>query len=131
MILEGRFDLGYIRCPLSLPDGIEGVRLSDEGFVLALPADSWLNRLTVINSAHLQNENFILPEQVVGTLQAAAQGDFVPKLGAQPGGLVAVIALVSLGQGWRWYRSRWSAMSACRTWCIGPSRIAVHRRGWR
>jgi DNA-binding transcriptional LysR family regulator len=63
MILEGRFDLGYIRCPLSLPDGIEGVRLSDEGFVLALPADSWLNRLTVINSAHLQNENFILPNK--------------------------------------------------------------------
>jgi DNA-binding transcriptional LysR family regulator len=99
MILEGRFDLGYIRCPLALPDGVEGVRLNDEGFVLALPVDSWLNRLPVINSAHLQNENFILPEQVVGTLQVAAQGGFVPKLGAQPGGLVAVIALVSLGQG--------------------------------
>jgi DNA-binding transcriptional LysR family regulator len=73
--------------------------LTDEGFVLALPADSWLNRLPEINSAHLQNENFILPEQVVGTLQVASQGGFVPKLGAQPGGLVAVIALVSLGQG--------------------------------
>ena len=99
MILEGRFDLGYIRCPMALPEGVEGVRLNDEGFVLALPVDSWLNRLPVINSAHLQNENFILPEQVVGTLQVAAQGGFVPKLGAQPGGLVAVIALVSLGQG--------------------------------
>ncbi|WP_137806362.1 LysR family transcriptional regulator [Pseudomonas sp. G(2018)] len=99
MILEGRFDLGYIRCPMALPEGVEGVRLSDEGFVLALPVDSWLNRLQVINSAHLHNENFILPEQVVGTLQVASQGGFVPKLGAQPGGLVAVIALVSLGQG--------------------------------
>ena len=99
MILEGRFDLGYIRCPLALPEGIESVRLTDEGFVLALPADSWLNRLPEINSAHLQNENFILPEQVVGTLQVASQGGFMPKLGAQPGGLVAVIALVSLGQG--------------------------------
>ncbi|MCK8684212.1 LysR family transcriptional regulator [Pseudomonas umsongensis] len=99
MILEGRFDLGYIRCPLTLPEGVESVRLSDEGFVLALSVDSWLNRLPVINSAHLHNENFILPEQVVGTLQVAAQGAFVPKLGAQPGGLVAVIALVSLGQG--------------------------------
>lgn len=99
MILEGRFDLGYIRCPLTLPEGVESVRLSDEGFVLALSVDSWLNRLPVINSAHLHNENFILPEQVVGTLQVAAQGGFVPKLGAQPGGLVAVIALVSLGQG--------------------------------
>lgn len=99
MILDGRFDLGYIRCPLALPEGIESVRLSDESFVLALPVGSWLNRLPVINSAHLQNENFILPEQVVGTLQVASQGNFVPKLGAQPGGLVAVIALVSLGQG--------------------------------
>ncbi|MNU52980.1 Hca operon transcriptional activator [compost metagenome] len=99
MILEGRFDLGYIRCPMALPEGVEGVRLNDEGFVLALPVDSWLTRLPVITSAHLQNENFILPEQVIGTLQVAAQGEFVPKLGAQPGGLVAVIALVSLGQG--------------------------------
>jgi len=35
-------------------------------------------------------------------LQVAAEGGFAPKLGAQPGGLVAVIALVSLvslGQG--------------------------------
>lgn len=99
MILEGRFDLGYIRCPLALPDGVEAVRLNDEGFVLALPVDAWLNRLPVINSAHLHNEHFILPEQVVGTLHVASQGDFVPKLGPQPGGLVAVIALVSLGQG--------------------------------
>lgn len=47
---------------------------------------------------HLQNENFILPEQVGGTLQVASQGGYVPKLGGQPGGLVAVLALVSLGQ---------------------------------
>jgi DNA-binding transcriptional LysR family regulator len=99
MILEGRFDLGYIRCPMAMPEGVEQIRLIDEGFVLALPVDSWLNRLPTINSAHLQNENFILPEQVIGTLQVAARGGFSPRLGAQPGGLVAVIALVSLGQG--------------------------------
>lgn len=99
MILEGRFDLGYIRGPLAMPEGIESVRLVAEGFVLALSVDSWLNRLPTINSMHLQNENFILPEQVIGTLQVAAQGNFSPKLGAQPGGLVAVIALVSVGQG--------------------------------
>ena len=99
MIREGRVDLGYVRCALALPDGIESVRLNEEGFVLALPVDSWLNRLPMITSVHLQNENFILPEQMAGTLQVAAQGGFVPKLGAQPGGLVAVIALVSLGQG--------------------------------
>lgn len=99
MILEGRFDLGYIRCPLTLPEGIEALRLRAEGFVLAMPDDSWLNRLPAITCAHLQNELFILPEQVNGTLQVATEGGFVPRLGVQPGGLVAVIALVSLGQG--------------------------------
>jgi DNA-binding transcriptional LysR family regulator len=69
------------------------------GFVLALSGDSWLCRLPQISPAHLQNETFILPEQISGTLQVAAQGRFAPTLRAQPGGLVAVIALVSLGQG--------------------------------
>ena len=69
------------------------------GFVLALAADSWLARLKSVSAQHLQNETFILPEQISGTLQVAAQGDFAPVLGPQPGGLVAVIALVSLRQG--------------------------------
>ncbi|MDR9752560.1 LysR substrate-binding domain-containing protein [Pseudomonas sp. SZMC_28357] len=99
MVLEGRFDLGYVRCPMAFPDGLEAIRLASEGFVLALPADSWLCRLPQIAPEHLQNETFILPEQVSGTLSIAAQGEFAPKLGPQPGGLVAVIALVSLGQG--------------------------------
>jgi len=99
MVLEGRFDLGFVRCPMAMPDGIEAIRLASEGFVLALPADSWLTRLPRIAAEHLQNETFILPEQVSGTLHVANVGAFAPKLGPQPGGLVAVIALVSLGQG--------------------------------
>jgi DNA-binding transcriptional LysR family regulator len=50
-------------------------------------------------AARLANETFILPEQISGTLEVAAQGGFVPRLGPQPGSLVAVITLVSLGQG--------------------------------
>ena len=55
--------------------------------------------LKAIGCEHLQNETFILPEQISGTLHVAAQGGYAPRLGPQPGGLVAVLALVSLGQG--------------------------------
>ncbi|NVZ66526.1 LysR family transcriptional regulator [Pseudomonas gingeri] len=99
LIAEGRFDIGYVRSPMSLPEGVDAVRLNTEGFVLAMADDSWLCRLKNIGAEHLQNETFVLPEQISGTLQVAAQGGYAPKLGPQPGGLVAVIAAISLGQG--------------------------------
>jgi DNA-binding transcriptional LysR family regulator len=96
---EGRLDVGFIRSPMSLPESVSAVKLLTEGFALALPDTSWLCKLKVINALHLQNETFILPEQISGTLDVAAHGGFAPTLGPQPGGLVSVIALVSLGQG--------------------------------
>ncbi|MHC8314537.1 LysR family transcriptional regulator [Pseudomonas sp. LB3P31] len=99
MVVEGRFDVGYVRSPMTLPESLEAVRLDSEGFVLAVSGESWLSPLPEIRPVQLQDETFILPEQISGTLQVAAQGGFAPKLGAQPGGLVAVLALVSLGQG--------------------------------
>lgn len=99
LIEEGQFDLGYVRSPMSLSPGVESIALIDEMFVLALPAQSWLCKLPEITPAHLKNELFILPEQISGTLAGAEQGGFVPRLGPQPGGLVAVLTLVSLGEG--------------------------------
>jgi len=99
MIEEGRLDVGFIRSPMSLPDSVSAVKLLTEGFVLALPVTSWLCKLKTINAAHVQSETFILPEQISGTLEVAAHGGFAPTLGPQPGSLVSVIALVSLGQG--------------------------------
>ncbi|OLF53319.1 LysR family transcriptional regulator [Pseudomonas chlororaphis] len=99
LVADGRFDIGYIRSPMTLPEGVEAIRLDAEGFVLALPAQSWLCRLPEIAPVHLHNEIFVLPEQISGTLQVAAEGGYAPRLGPQPGGLVAVLALVSLGQG--------------------------------
>ncbi|MHC8320329.1 LysR family transcriptional regulator [Pseudomonas sp. GB2N2] len=99
MVLEGRFDIGYVRSPMTLPEGLDAIRLDAEGFVLALSTESWLCRAGEIGPEHLRGETFILPEQISGTLQVAAEGGFAPTLGAQPGGLVAVLALVSLGQG--------------------------------
>jgi len=99
LIEEGRLDVGYIRSPMHLPESLGTVSLLVENFALALPDNSWLLRLKEINAVHLQNETFVLPEQISGTLQIAAQGGYAPRLGPQPGGLVSVVALVSLGQG--------------------------------
>ncbi|PNA98601.1 MULTISPECIES: LysR family transcriptional regulator [unclassified Pseudomonas] len=99
MVRDGLLDLAYVRSPMELPDELEAIALHQEGFVLALPASSRINEMPQIPASRLTNESFILPEQISGTLEVAAQGGFVPRLGSQPGSLVAVITLVSLGQG--------------------------------
>ena len=73
-VADGRYDIGYVRSPMTLPDGVEAVRLDSEGFVLAVAQGSWLLGLKAIGCEHLQNETFILPEQISGTLHVAAQG---------------------------------------------------------
>ncbi|NVZ67465.1 LysR family transcriptional regulator, partial [Pseudomonas gingeri] len=78
LIAEGRFDIGYVRSPMSLPEGVDAVRLNTEGFVLAMADDSWLCRLKNIGAEHLQNETFVLPEQISGTLQVATQVGYAP-----------------------------------------------------
>lgn len=99
LVRDGVLDIAYVRTPMDLPDELVAMDLHEEGFVLALPANSRLNELPQIMAARLATETFILPEQISGTLAVAAQGGFVPRLGPQPGSLVAVITLVSLGQG--------------------------------
>lgn len=84
---------------MALPDTLSAIALHEEGFVLALPASSRLNELKTIHAARLADETFILPEQISGTLAIAQLGGFAPRLGPQPGSLVAVLTLVSLGQG--------------------------------
>ncbi|MBC3423726.1 LysR substrate-binding domain-containing protein [Pseudomonas sp. RW3S2] len=99
LVRDGQLDLAYVRMPMELPEDLNAITLLEEGFVLALPSSSRLNELPQINAARLAGETFILPEQISGTLAVAAQGGFTPYLGPQPGSLVAVVALVSLGQG--------------------------------
>lgn len=98
-VLDGRLDVAYVRGPVELPPGLDVLDLVSEPFVLALHARSWLARLPQVTAAHLRDETFIPPEQNLGTLQVAEIGGFEPRLAPQPGGLQAVLALVSLGQG--------------------------------
>lgn len=98
-VRDGQLDIAYVRSPMELPDELEAIALHQEGFVLALPASSRINELKSIPASRLAEETFILPEQISGTLEVASLGGFEPRLGPQPGSLVAVITLVSLGQG--------------------------------
>ncbi|CAM3703946.1 putative HTH-type transcriptional regulator YnfL [Pseudomonas reidholzensis] len=98
-VRDGLLDLAYVRSPMALPSELEAIALHQEGFVLALPSRSRINELKSIPASRLANETFILPEQVSGTLEVAKLGGFEPRLGPQPGSLVAVITLISLGQG--------------------------------
>lgn len=99
LVDDGQLDLAYLRSPMELPDALAAIALHEEGFVLALPASSRLNELKTLHAARLAEETFILPEQISGTLAIAQLGGFAPRLGPQPGSLVAVLTLVSLGQG--------------------------------
>lgn len=98
-VRDGQLDVAYVRSPMELPDELDAIALHQEGFVLALPASSRINELKSIPASRLAEETFILPEQISGTLEVAALGGFEPRVGPQPGSLVAVITLVSLGQG--------------------------------
>ncbi|MBF8643870.1 LysR family transcriptional regulator [Pseudomonas luteola] len=98
-VAEGRIDLAYVRGPIGSSEGVEIIRFDDEGFVLALHVQNPLAAASNVDPRRLAAETFILPEQLIGTLSLAELGGFNPRLGPQPGSLLAVLALVSLRQG--------------------------------
>lgn len=98
-LLEGSLDIAYVRPPMSYPEGIQAVTVYRDRFVVALPAYSELAVLPTLAPAQLREQLFVLPEQEFGTLELARRGGFTPRLGPRPGGLIAVLSLVSLGHG--------------------------------
>jgi len=99
MVSNGTMDLAFIRPPVPCPQDVTFMTLIYDDFVAALPEDSPLAQKDTLLAADLATEQFILPEQASGTMEVARRGRFVPRTIANPGGLVAVITLVSLGQG--------------------------------
>lgn len=100
LIAGGSLDLAFVRPPIACPESVMTIDLLSERFVVALPSASPLvSPQTSILPARLAEEQFILPEQPAGTGEVARRGRFTPRIGPSPGGLVAVIALVSMGAG--------------------------------
>lgn len=107
MVASGSLDLAFVRPPITCPESVMTIDLLSERFVVALPSTSPLvspsespqTPQASILPARLAAEQFILPEQPAGTVEVARRGRFTPRIGPSPGGLVAVIALVSMGVG--------------------------------
>lgn len=100
MVDEGTLDVAFARLPLALPAGLRTHVLLRDRFCLALPASHRLaNKRKPVEPHEIAGETFVLPEQEAGTFETGRRGGFQPVLGGQPGNLVAVATLVSLGSG--------------------------------
>ncbi|AOK55941.1 LysR family transcriptional regulator [Burkholderia stagnalis] len=92
----GRLDIAYVRPPLPLPGELRTVTLQRDVFIAAVPADSPLAARETVKAAKLAGARFAVPEQELGTLEVARRGRFAPVVAARPGGLLAVLACVSV-----------------------------------
>ena len=99
MVGNGNLDLAFVRPPIAIPADTVMTTLLHEKFVAALPEVSPLARLPQLHPADMADELFVLPEQASGTMEVGRRGRFSPRTHHNAGGLVAVITLVSLGQG--------------------------------
>jgi DNA-binding transcriptional LysR family regulator len=99
MLEEGALDLAFVRPPMIYPPGVEAIAIFRENYVVAVPSASHFAAQNSIRPADLAQSNFVVPEQIAGTIEVARRGRFTPRISATPGGLVAVIAAVSVGQG--------------------------------
>ncbi|WP_422965697.1 LysR family transcriptional regulator [Undibacterium sp. TJN25] len=99
MVSNGNLDLAFVRPPIAIPADAVMSTLLHEKFVAALPELSPLARLPSLRPADMAGQLFVLPEQASGTIEVGRRGRFSPRTHQNAGGLVAVITLVSLGQG--------------------------------
>ncbi|MHA7188382.1 LysR family transcriptional regulator, partial [Burkholderia pseudomallei] len=74
----GTLDAAYVRPPLPLPDGVSTHTVHRDVFVVAVHGQSPLAARVSIRPAALAGERFVVPEQALGTLEAARRGRFEP-----------------------------------------------------
>ena len=100
MLDEGRLDIAFIRPPLPLPPGLRSHVLLRDFFCLALPeAHPLAAGDGAVAGRALAKEDFLLPEQALGTEAVGRRGRFVPRILGRPGSLKEVLTAVSLGHG--------------------------------
>jgi DNA-binding transcriptional LysR family regulator len=97
--LDGTIDIGFVRLPMDLPDGLGVHVLQRNRFCVALPATHPLAEGADIDPRQLAQEDFIVPEQGLGTREVGRRGGFGPRIAAAPGNLLAVLTGVSLWHG--------------------------------
>jgi DNA-binding transcriptional LysR family regulator len=100
LLAEGQVDIGFVRMPMTLPAGLGRYITARDEFCVAFPADHPEAAVRgPVRPARLAGEAFVLPEQNAGTYEVARRGRFNPQIVSSPGGIIAVLAQVSLGSG--------------------------------
>jgi DNA-binding transcriptional LysR family regulator len=100
LLAEGQVDIGFVRMPMLLPVGLSRYITARDEFCVAFPADHPEAAVRgPVRPARLAGETFVLPEQNAGTYEVARRGRFDPQIVSSPGGIIAVLAQVSLGSG--------------------------------
>lgn len=99
-VRTGEVDVGFVRLPMALPEGLVSRTVLHDHFCLALPPDHRLARQARNPSPRqLAGEALVVPEQLAGTDEIARRGGFTPIIVARPGRMSAVLIEVSLGTG--------------------------------
>jgi DNA-binding transcriptional LysR family regulator len=99
LVAEGQVDIGFVRLPMALPEELSAHVLQRNRFCLALPASHRLAGSARVEAQQLEDDDFVVPEQDLGTREVGRRGGFIPRVSAVPGNLLAVLTEVSLWMG--------------------------------
>lgn len=99
LVAEGHVDLGFVRLPMALPDELRVHVLQRNRFCIALPASHRLAGAAAVDAQGLEDDDFVVPEQDLGTREVGRRGRFVPRIVSAPGNLLTVLTEVSLRKG--------------------------------
>lgn len=100
LLEDGRVDIAFVRLPVELSVSLRTHVLLQDRFCAALPAEHRLASSDApLKARLLAGERFVVPEQDRGTHEVARRGKFSPAIVSAPGGLLAVLTQVSLGEG--------------------------------
>jgi len=104
-IAEGRLDIGFIRPPVPLPEGVSSLRVMTEDLWIALPGLHKQAGKETVSLRDLSEETFITPQhppQVsfhAHTVKACMSAGFEPRLGAQGRDFMTIASMVSVDLG--------------------------------
>ncbi|MGV3549183.1 LysR substrate-binding domain-containing protein [Rhizobium sp.] len=104
-IAHGSLDIGFIRPPVPLPEGVASVLVMSENIALALPAAHRQAGKDVVSLGDVSDEVFIIPEHPPQvsfhshTLEACGRAGFEPRLGPQGRDFMTISSMVSVGLG--------------------------------
>lgn len=99
LVAEGHVDIGFVRLPMALPDELRVHVLQRNRFCIALPASHRLAGAAAVDAQGLEDDDFVVPEQDLGTREVGRRGRFAPRIVSAPGNLLTVLTEVSLRKG--------------------------------